>query len=59
MAYFWNYSLADFGCWIPSAWNNKRLEQEWPRKEFGGEKASHYGLPRKPLELSPEPESSH
>ena len=59
-SYFWNYSLDDFRYWIPSAWDdNRRLKQEWLREEFVGQKASHYELPRKKLELAPAPESTN
>lgn len=60
MDYFWNYSLDDFGYWIPLAWDgDRKLKQEWLMKEFGGQKAFRYEPPRKKLELAPVLASSY
>lgn len=59
MKRFWNQSLEEFDGWVPLEWDlNKRLRQEWLRREFGGEKSKLYEPLDEELELA-EPKSCY
>lgn len=55
MKRFWNVSLSELDGWVPLEWYmNKRLCQEWLRREFGGEREALYEPIDEELELDGE-----